>query len=780
MQSIFRSVYQFVIFASQIDGPVITTSSKSRTLPENTSKYAILKHKRSLSESKTTDGISLTSTANHYISRTRFNSGTDSNTSGVSSYESVFGIVMSDLCKTLSPIPSSSNLLEVKKPNERFRRISLTGASFRESTISPQDAQGYAKLRSIRRYQRPMLSESAADELAEIIDSNIRSSNKLTISHPNRRLKVRSLDRHSNLVSMDIDSSHEISHSQSSEVTVPYATTVSYARGPCYSGICMPKNILDLFQVKGSNSTYVSRCMQHDVDPMELSSTIRQQFMTDFISECDESSVSSLSDISSTSRRSKMTGNKHNRNQCLLCCRVALSTSIPSTKEYRMNNMSRCNSSTGAAMGGTVADEVDGISHLNSNTPQRRRTIRSSTMVPATSDISFTSPESLLYEDPCSDKIQSQILRHVQRMANPIWSKQSKLALFKMKQKHYASFLEICLYSEVCKALSRNTYRLPARRFLQELFLDVDYSNFYSDALDIINNKDDLSSGSPNNGCVTGQDVVDGDFLVTVTTGDCVAAPTIPTCITSTAADKIRTFNCLTTAEPVPPVVTYSIKTHLLKSPPLASVHETSRENLSDSLGTNPSKSANSSVTMSNGCGANLIDTKAIIEFAPSITSRIATTPTENVATDFVKPDKTIEPCSSTNMVSCSDRRSGYSRPRFNTLELDLSCTKNKFPISDRRKTFDVATSISNSALFSQRITKSLSSSITAPTTISLYCEKRLQTSKSEAILSNNICNSSVYSGESIARLLTTSKTVPVGNCVAKSSNNKIQENAHK
>lgn len=471
----------------------MTASSKSRTLPENTSKYAILKHKRSLSESKTTDGLSSTTSTNHYISRTRFNSGTDSNTSGVSSYESVFGIVMSDLCKTLSPIPSSSNLLEVKKPNERFRRISLTGASFRESTISPQDAQGYAKLRSIRRYQRPMLSESAADELAEIIDSNVRSSNKLTIGQQQRRLKVRSLDRHSNLVSMDIDSSHEISHSHSSEVTVPYASNVSYMRGPCYSGICMPKNILDLFPVKGSNGTYVTRCLQQDVDPMDLSSTMRQHFTTDFISECDESSVSSLSDISSTSRRSKMAFNKHNRNQCLLCCRTALSTSIPSQKDFRMNNSSRCGSSIGTA---GAMDEVDGAGHTSVTTLNRRRNTRTSTMVPATSDISFTSPESLVCDDPCSDKIQSQILRHVQRMSNPIWSKQSKLALFKMKQKHYTSFQDICLYSEVCKALSRNTYRLTSRRFLQELFLDVDYSHFYNDALDVINNKIDFAADS--------------------------------------------------------------------------------------------------------------------------------------------------------------------------------------------------------------------------------------------------------------------------------------------
>lgn len=141
--------------------------------------------------------------------RTRFNSGTDSNTSGVSSCESVYGrynnqyTMISDLHNTLSPIPSSSNLLEVKKPNESFRRTSLTGATFLEKTASPQDLQGYAKLRKLRSNQRPMFSESAADEFAEIMDGNdvlLSGSSKLSIGQQQRRLKVRSLDRHSNLM----------------------------------------------------------------------------------------------------------------------------------------------------------------------------------------------------------------------------------------------------------------------------------------------------------------------------------------------------------------------------------------------------------------------------------------------------------------------------------------------------------------------------------------------------------------------------------------------------
>lgn len=95
--------------------------------------------------------------------RTRFNSGTDSNTSGVSSCDSVMGrnIIMAEMHQTLSPIPSSSNLNDTKKSSdERFRRTSLTGAPIRDASMTPQDLNGYKKLRQIRKNLRPMWSES--------------------------------------------------------------------------------------------------------------------------------------------------------------------------------------------------------------------------------------------------------------------------------------------------------------------------------------------------------------------------------------------------------------------------------------------------------------------------------------------------------------------------------------------------------------------------------------------------------------------------------------------
>lgn len=198
-----RDIKDLSIIERKNNGEVGTTV-RSKTMPDGTLTQK-RKHTGSLSESRTTDGLSLMSATQYQSSvRTRFNSGTDSNTSGVSSCDSIFGkIFVPDLQQTtLSPIPSSSNLLDMKKPNEeRFRRISLTGVPLKENILTPQDLQGYATLRSLRRHCRPMLSESAADELVEMIESdNIIVRNKKQTSEIQRKLKVRSLDRHGRLL----------------------------------------------------------------------------------------------------------------------------------------------------------------------------------------------------------------------------------------------------------------------------------------------------------------------------------------------------------------------------------------------------------------------------------------------------------------------------------------------------------------------------------------------------------------------------------------------------
>jgi len=77
-----------------------------------------------------------------------------------------------------------------------------------------------------------------------------------------------------------------------------------------------------------------------------------------------------------------------------------------------------------------------------------------------------------------SDKtLKLDILKHIERLGNPILMKMSKQALLQYKQKSPHLFQNICLYSEMCAMISENAYRLNPRRLLQELFIDTNFES---------------------------------------------------------------------------------------------------------------------------------------------------------------------------------------------------------------------------------------------------------------------------------------------------------------
>lgn len=103
------------------------------------------------------------------------------------------------------------------------------------------------------------------------------------------------------------------------------------------------------------------------------------------------------------------------------------------------------------------------------------------------------------------------ILRHAQRLANPVWYRYSRQSLLRLRQRYpekfqveiyrifrnisiwfkkiryilytYYFLQDTCLFSDVAARLSSGTYRMPARRFLQELFLDSPFEAVSSDTL---------------------------------------------------------------------------------------------------------------------------------------------------------------------------------------------------------------------------------------------------------------------------------------------------------
>ncbi|KAM8718758.1 hypothetical protein ACLKA7_001466 [Drosophila subpalustris] len=533
---------------------------KSKTLPEG-SNIRQGKHQRSLSESKTTDVISLLGGGAsapgvafcpmHYQHRIRYNSCTDSNTSGVSSCESVTGRTaaaaaaanMSDFQQfPLSPIPSMSNLLE----------------------LPTLDA---AKL-----LRRTSLLESVAElyDFIDMVEPADVQPRKYSWGESSRRTKVRNMDRQT-MLNVFTHLSPEQLQVPLPSLNAPRFLPTNDLQGPCYAGICLPKNALDLFPTRNLNRTYVS-C---DIIDQDLSGfnlfNIRPQFST-FLNDSinndggDESSViSSLSDVSSSASRKQpkwQQGTKHTRSQCLYCTR--------SRRQLRLQTQAHAQDISTNDLGTTLApcELYSSAAAVAAGIQPGPALSRKSSVKPNGSaihleDKSFHSPESVLSEESLPDKLTASILYNVQRLANPVNAKQSKLVLLELKQKHPHAFQDICLYSESCKTLGRNSYRMSARRFLQELFLDLNFSTFYAEPQLIISSRKLPAADQ--------QESTLAFVCSSVCPSSTLQALSSPTTIAAGAMSP-----------PTPSATLQSHKSQLKPKPtaPLASVYETSWENL--------------------------------------------------------------------------------------------------------------------------------------------------------------------------------------------------------
>ncbi|XP_063704935.1 rapamycin-insensitive companion of mTOR isoform X2 [Culicoides brevitarsis] len=536
----------------QVTSTTPSVPAKARTLPDKilTARAMRSKHNRSLSESKTADSLSIINNPD-IRHRQRFNSGTDSNTSGVSSCDSVGGRNAPEFTTqhhTLSPIPSSSNLMEFKRP--RPRRISVTGVPINDMGPSPQDIHGVAAFRSIRR-NRPVWSESAAEDhnSSTVSESQVQS----TANRPFYS-KSKSLDRHSSFSGYEDFKQNLLSHR---------LLKTSNLKGPCYIGICLPKYINDLFPPIVHNAgTYVSQLNGADSAVQlvaDLSLQMTQLTTSDDVnvvaepqitnlpnmmdSMSDVGMVSSMSDVSTTSKRCRMVS-KHDRNECLYCAR---------------QRGSRLNSSS------CISSDLN----ISASTSRKRGSYAPQSILTASMDVSYNSPESVFSEESVgTGRISNQILRHVQNMV--VWSKQSKNALLELKNKQPAAFQDICLYSEVCKILGNNTYRPWARRFIQEIFYDLDFDCFFSDTTEILKTQRELFSDETL------------EIIETSDTSGELNVITMSKMSSLAGAAEKSNSNCSSSSSS-----SAIVKTHLMhfKPPALASVYEASAENLlTDSL----------------------------------------------------------------------------------------------------------------------------------------------------------------------------------------------------
>nr|XP_027221348.1 rapamycin-insensitive companion of mTOR-like isoform X1 [Penaeus vannamei] len=78
--------------------------------------------------------------------------------------------------------------------------------------------------------------------------------------------------------------------------------------------------------------------------------------------------------------------------------------------------------------------------------------------------------------------VRKEILRLITNLLSSIVAKSAESGLLTLKQRWPQAFRDLCLYSEICLILASYSFRLTARRFIQELFMDLPLNEIFAEA----------------------------------------------------------------------------------------------------------------------------------------------------------------------------------------------------------------------------------------------------------------------------------------------------------
>ncbi|XP_071953101.1 rapamycin-insensitive companion of mTOR-like isoform X2 [Antedon mediterranea] len=73
--------------------------------------------------------------------------------------------------------------------------------------------------------------------------------------------------------------------------------------------------------------------------------------------------------------------------------------------------------------------------------------------------------------------LRKELMQFISNMCSSVRRKAQEQGLLNLKEKFPHIFEDICLYSDVCHTLATHTFRLSARRFIQELFQEVKFDS---------------------------------------------------------------------------------------------------------------------------------------------------------------------------------------------------------------------------------------------------------------------------------------------------------------
>ncbi|XP_030004828.1 rapamycin-insensitive companion of mTOR-like [Sphaeramia orbicularis] len=359
---------------------------------------------------------------------------------------------------------------------------------------SPRDALGYATLRRLQHQRiQPSLShsEALASPAKDILFTDAITMNtgsldsRLTSRRFLKALSFASLDKE------DLLSPINQTTLQRSSSVRSIVSTATYGSSDDYIGLALPVNISNMFQIK-ETPYFQKRTSPPSEDRSAKFFSGDSDSLTDGGRPARLRSQLSITELMAVSRAeqqqilgSEETGlQEHNDNNCLYCVGVSVlgfssQNSNPDLTEgtafsewctppaaNHMEAMAQANLSGVSGCSDTVSQESAGSG-------------RSTELVLGVKSIPEDAPAGRVL-------LRKEVLRLIINLSSSVGTKNHETNLLTIKEKFPYAFDDICLYSEVSYLLAHCMFRLPSRRFIQELFQDVPFVPMYEEAESIL------------------------------------------------------------------------------------------------------------------------------------------------------------------------------------------------------------------------------------------------------------------------------------------------------
>ncbi|ELW53469.1 Rapamycin-insensitive companion of mTOR [Tupaia chinensis] len=393
--------------------------------------------------------------------------------------------------------PGSSHTLPRRAQSLKAPSIatikSLADCNF--SYTSSRDAFGYATLKRLQQQRmHPSLShsEALASPAKDVLftDTITMKANsfesRLTPSRFMKALSYASLDKEDLLSPIN---QNTLQRSSSVRSMVSSAT---YGGSDDYIGLALPVDINDIFQVKDipyfqtknipPHDDRGTRVFAHDAGglPSGTGGLVKNSFhLLRQQMSLTEIMNSIHSDASLFLESTEDTGlQEHTDDNCLYCVCIEILGFQPSNQLSAICSHSDlqdipysdwCEQTIHNPLE-VVPSKFSGISGCSDGVSQEgsASSTKSTELLLGVKTIPDDTPM-------CRILLRKEVLRLVINLSSSVSTKCHETGLLTIKEKYPQTFDDICLYSEVSHLLSHCTFRLPCRRFIQELFQDVQF-----------------------------------------------------------------------------------------------------------------------------------------------------------------------------------------------------------------------------------------------------------------------------------------------------------------